>query len=199
MNKGNVSAREVACRAVFALGCFVVIQLVGARSARAEGARKVAGFEALGSLGYGIGGVTDRDGREYQPYGVMVGLDLGYTLPFGLRIGADASLGVGRKIEQTLPSGEVVTTVASSSPFGGSLGYDHLLWSSFRLRGAVDAGLMFFARSTDRGPLPGVTAYCGPKVALIWQSGVFELGLQSKYWVTAANVFQLGLIGGVRF
>jgi len=204
MKKGNVSARKVACRAVCALGCFVSIQLVGARGARAESAgkaesaRKVQGFEVLGSLGYGFGGLT-YEYKEYKPYGVMVGLDLGYTLPFGLRIGADAIHGVGRKVEQTVPTGEVVTTVANSLAFGGSVGYDHLLWSSFRLRGALDAGLMGFARSTDRGPLPGLTVYFGPKVALLWEYRVFELGLQSKYWLTSANVFQVGLTGGVRF
>ncbi|MEI9941693.1 MAG: hypothetical protein WDO69_31140 [Pseudomonadota bacterium] len=198
MKKGNVSARKVACRAVFALGCFVFIQLVGERGARAESPRKVAGFEALGALGYGV---SVGAGDKYEPYGVMVGLDLGYTLPFGLRIGVDASHGFGRRIEQTSSTGEVVTTEAGSSACGGSVGYDHLLWSSFRLRGAIDTGLIGFWTSTDRGPFPGLAWYYGPKVALIWQYSVFELGLQSKYWVTTADhgVFQVGLVSGVRF
>jgi hypothetical protein len=185
---------------VLALGCFVLIQLVGVRGARAESARKVEGFEVLGTLGYGVS-VAGATRDEYEPYGVMVGLDLGYTLPFGLRIGADANRGFGRRIEQTLSTGEVVTTEAASIAFGGSAGYDHLLWSSFRLRGAVDAGLMGFSTSTDRGPLPGLASYFGPKVVLIWQYRAFELALQSKYWVTTADhgVVQVGLMSGARF
>jgi hypothetical protein len=162
MKKVDVSARKVACRAALALGCFVSIQFVAARDARAESPRKVQGFEVLGALGYGVSvGGEARD--EYEPYGVMVGLDLGYTLPFGLRIGAEASRGFGRRIEQTLSTGEVVTTEAASIAFSGSVGYDHLLWSSFRLRGAVDAGLSGFSTSTDRGPLPGLAWYYGPR------------------------------------
>ena len=47
----------------------------------------------------------------------------------------------GRKIEEPSWTGEVVTTRASSITWGGSIGYD-LLLSSFRLRGAADAGLI---------------------------------------------------------
>ena len=194
--KKDVSARRVACRAVFALGCFVFIQLVGVCDARAESPRKVEGFEALGMLGYGValGDVTSAN-KEFEPFGVTVGLDLGYTLPFGLRIGADASRGFGRKVESTSRTGEVVTTDASSITCGGSVGYDHSL-SSFRLRGAADAGLLFWY---DEAAAPGL--YFGPKVALIWQYRAFELGLQSKYWVTSEShsVVQVGLMGGARF
>src|SRR5262245_43333286 len=98
MKERCVPARKVACQAAFALGCFVFVQLVGARSARAEGPRKVEGFEVLGTLGYGVA-VGD---LEFDPYGVMVGLDLGYTFRFGLRIGTDASYGFGHRGEQTL-------------------------------------------------------------------------------------------------
>ncbi|MEI9948716.1 MAG: hypothetical protein WDO74_06960 [Pseudomonadota bacterium] len=198
MKRWNASARKVACRAVFALGCFVCIQLTGARDARAETSRKVEGFEVLGTLGYGVdvGGMTWWD-REVDPYGVMVGLDLGYTFPFGLRIGVEASKGFGRRIEQTLSTGEVVTTDTSSFPLGGSVGYD-LLFSSFRLRGAVDSGFIFY--SGENAIAPGGGFYIGPKVALIWQYRAFELGLQSKYWAaTAGGVVQMGLMSGARF
>ena len=53
MKKWGVSARKVACQG-FALGCLIFIQLVGARSARAESPRKVEGYELLGTLGYGF-------------------------------------------------------------------------------------------------------------------------------------------------
>jgi hypothetical protein len=198
MKKEHVFARKVACQAVFALGCFVFIQLVGARDARAESPRKVEGFEVLGTLGYGVG-VGDMTwwDKEFDPYGLMLGLDLGYTLPFGLRIGADASHGFGRRIEETRSTGEVVTD-ASSTGLGGSVGYDHLL-SSFRLRGAAEAGLLFFYGD---GRLPsGGAYYVGPKVALIWQYRAFELGLQGKYWVTTEShsVVQVSLMSGARF
>src|SRR3954467_6601932 len=103
MKIGGVSTRKVVCHAVFALGCFVFIQLGGVRSARAESPRKVGGFEVLGTLGYGFtaGNLTWTDEKEIAPYGVTLGLELGYTLPFGLRIGADLSHGFGRRVEKT--------------------------------------------------------------------------------------------------
>ncbi len=205
MKKGNVSARKVACRAVFALGCFVFIQLVGARGARAESPRKVAGFEALGTLGYAFGDVDWWNGQEAAPYGVTVGLDLGYTLPFGLRIGAQIGHGFGRRLEETSSTGEVVVTDVSSTAWGGSVGYD-LLLSSFRLRGAADAGLITYYHDYHQGVLPpGASYYIGPELALIWQYRAFELRLQSKYWVKSADgegnngVVQVALMSGARF
>jgi len=205
LEKGYVSVRKVACQAVFALGCFFFIQLVGVRSAQAESPRKVGGFDALATLGYGfaVGDPTWWDDTEVAPYGVTVGLDLGYTLPFGLRIGADLSHGFGRRIEQTLSTGEVVVTDVANTGFGGAIGYDLLLLSSFRLRGAVDAGLMFFYG--DAIVPTGAAYYIGPEVALLWQYRALELGLQTKYWVTSADgsadhdVVQVGLMSGVRF
>jgi hypothetical protein len=199
---------NVTCRAVCALGCFVCIQLVGVGSARAESPRKVEGFELLGTLGYGS--PLPRlvfDGKKFDPYGMTLGLDIGYTFPFGLRIGADASYGFGRRVEQTSSTGETDATDASSFAFGGSLGYDFLL-SSFRLRGAVDMGLARYWLEVGRiesASAPGGAWYVGPKLALIWQYRAYELGLQSKYWVTSADgpgndgVVQVGLIGGARF
>jgi len=171
--------------------------------ARAESPRKVEGFEAVGTLGYGVAvGDLIYANKEFDPYGVTVGLDLGYTLPFGLRIGADAGYGFGRRIEQTRRTGEVVTD-ASSITCGGSVGYD-LLLSSFRLRGAADAGLLSWY---DMAGAFGF--YIGPKVALIWQYRAFELGLQSRYLVNAVgsaagpvsspSVVQVGLMSGARF
>jgi len=194
MKKADISVLKVAGQAVFALGCFVFIQLVGARDARAESARKVEGFEVLGALGYGVA-VGD---IELEPYGVMVGLELGYTLPFGLRIGADANYGFGGKTEQTLSTGRVIVTDASSTTLGGSVGYD-LLFSSFRLRGAVDSGVIIY--DLEGANTPGAAYYIGPRLALIWQYRAFELGLQSKYWATpdGTGAVQAGLMSGARF
>lgn len=202
MKKSDVSLRTVACRAVLALGCFVFSQLVGAPNARAESARKVEGFEALGTLGYGVG-VGDLVYREKElaPYGVTLGLELGYTLPFGLRIGADVRHGFGRRLEQTLSTGEVAVTDVESTAYTGSIGYD-LLLSSFRVRGAADAGLIFFA---GQGLPAGASWGIGPSLALIWQYRAFALGLESKYWLTSidgpgnSGLFQVGLLSGARF
>ena len=198
MNERCVSARKVACQAAFALGCFVFVQLLGARGARAEGPRKVEGFEAVGTLGYGVAVGDDL----VDPFGVMVGLDLGYTFRFGLRIGADASHGFGRRIEGTLSTGEAVVTDAASNTLGVSVGYDLMLSSSFRLRGAADTGFVFFyGEGALPGGPPGATWYIGPRVALIWQYRAFELGLQGKYWVMADGLgaVQVGLMSGARF
>jgi len=134
MKKGNVSARKVACQG-FALGCFVFIQLVGARGAGAESPRKVEGYELLGTLGYGI------QFWDSDAFGVTVGADFGYTFPFGLRLGTDAGYAFGRTVESTNWKGEVSKTHPSSLTWGGSIGYD-LLLSSFRLRGTADVGLL---------------------------------------------------------
>ena len=197
MKKGDVPARKVACRAVFALGCFVSVQLVGARDARAESPRKVEGFELVGSLGYTI---ASRDwtlnDQKIDPFGVLVGLDFGYTFPFGLRLGTDAVYGIGRTIESTNWKGEVSTTHSSSFTWGASVGYDLMLPSSFRLRGAADAGLLvYFYYKGDAG----VGAYVGPKVALIWQYRAFELGLQGRWLMLYPGALQVGLMGGARF
>ena len=100
MKKWGVSARKVACQG-FALGCLIFIQLMGARSARAESPRKVEGNELLGTLGYGFlfRDLTTTNDRQVNPFGVTVGADFGYTFPFGLRLGTDASYAFGSKTE----------------------------------------------------------------------------------------------------
>jgi hypothetical protein len=206
MKNGDVPARKVAWRAVFALAGFVFVQLVGARSARAESPTesptespsKVEGFELVGSLGYTITGRdwTLNDNR-FDPFGVLLGLDFGYTFPFGLRLGTDTVYGFGRTIESTNWKGEVSTTHSSSFSWGASVGYDLMLSSTLRLRGAADAGLLVFFYE-DEGEA-GMGVYVGPKVALIWQFRAFELGLQSRWLMLYPGAFQVGLMGGARF
>lgn len=195
MKNGCVSGRKAACRAVFALGCFVFIQLVGVRSAHAESTRKVEGFELAGTLGYGVAvGLWTAGERKVDPYGVTPGLDFGYTWPFGFRIGTDASYGFGRRIENSDWKGEVYTTHASSFTWGASFGYDFFL-SSFTLRGAIDGGLALYFDQGDASP----SFYVGPKVAFIWQYRAFEFGFQAKYLWAVPSAIQVGLMGGTRF
>ncbi|HET7541442.1 MAG TPA: hypothetical protein VFK05_16315 [Polyangiaceae bacterium] len=191
MKKPSVAARKVACRAVFALGCFVCAQLVGVRGAQADSARKVQGFDVLGTVGYGIRG----------PYATTFGLDLGYTLPFGFRFGADTSYGFGRTLEEKNSRGETVETIYHASfTFGGSLGWDFLL-PSFRLRADLATGLSWYSYDSHNfeGAAPGVRQYLGPRLVLLWQYHNFEFGLQTKYWVMEHDLFYVGLMGGVRF
>jgi hypothetical protein len=123
----------------------------------------------------------------------MVGADFGYTWPFGLRLGTDVSYGFGRRLEYTSRTGEAISTHATSLTWSGSVGYD-LLLSSFRLRGAADGGLLVYF---DEGA--GATVYVGPKVALIWQYRIFELGLQGRYLFSRPGSAQVALLGGSRF
>jgi len=186
MKKWGVSARKVVCQG-FALGCLIFIQLVGARSARAESPRKVEGYELLGTLGYGI------QFWEGSAFGVTVGGDFGYTFPFGLRLGTDAGYAFGRTEEYTNWMGEAVKTHASTLTWGGSIGYD-LLLSSFRLRGAADVGLILWF---DEGTVaPWI--YFGPKIGLTWQYRGVELGVESR-WMMWTGTVQVGLMAGTRF
>ena len=194
MKKGDASARKVACQG-FALGCLVFIQLVGARSARAESPRKVEGYELLGTLGYGIlfRDLTTTNDRQVNPFGVTVGADFGYTFPFGLRLGTDAGYAFGRTMDYKRWTGEEITTHASSFAWGGSIGYD-LVLSSFRLRGAADGGLLLVL---DQGKV-APWGYVGPKIGVTWQYRSVELGLQSR-WMVWTGTVQLGLMAGTRF
>jgi hypothetical protein len=193
MKKWGVSARKVACQG-FALGCLIFIQLVGARSARAESPRKVEGYELLGTLGYGFGFWDSfSNDRQVDPFGVTVGGDFGYTFPFGLRLGTDAGYAFGRREKYTTWMGEVVTTHASSITWGGSIGYD-LVLSSFRLRGAADVGLLLLLDDGSAAPW----MYFGPKIGLTWQYRGVELGVQSR-WMMWTGAIQMGLMAGTRF
>jgi len=194
MKKGDASARKVACQG-FALGCLIFIQLVGARSARAESPRKVEGYELLGTLGYGIlfRDLTTTNDRQVNPFGVTVGADFGYTFPFGLRLGTDAGYAFGRTMDYKRWTGEAITTHASSITWGGSIGYDAVL-SSFRLRGAADVGLILWF---DEGTVaPWI--YFGPKIGLTWQYRGVELGVESR-WMMWTGTVQVGLMAGTRF
>src|SRR6478609_690496 len=186
MKNCGLSARKAA-RQGLALGCLIIVQLVGARSARAESPRKVEGYELLGTLGYGI------QFWDSDAFGVTVGADFGYTFPFGLRLGTDAGYAFGRTVETTNWMGEVSKSHASSLTWGGSFGYD-LVLSSFRLRGAADVGLIVWMDEGTAAPW----IYFGPKVGLTWQYRGIELGVQSR-WMMWTGTVQVGLMAGTRF
>lgn len=191
-------------RTTLGLGCFLLVQGLRAEDAQAAAKVKVDGFDLLGSVGYGFAfGEVKLDYAEpveVNPYGVLVGADFGYTWRSGFRIGASASYGFGKAIEQTrrAPGSELeyqITTDTSGITAGPSLGYD-LLLSSFRLRGTVEGGLHLWY---DGGDSAAKSVYVAPGVALIWQHSAFELGLGSKYLFAAPHGLQFTLMSGARF
>ena len=194
MKKWGPSARKVASQG-FALSVLIFIQLVGARSARAESPRKVEGYELLGTLGYGFQfwDSISIDDRKVDPFGVTVGGDFGYTFPFGLRLGTDLGYAFGRRLEYTHWTGEEIKTHASSLTWAGSIGYD-LVLSSVRLRGAADIGLIVLIDDGNVAPW----MFFGPKLAAIWQYRGVELGVESR-WMMWVGAIQVGLVAGKRF
>lgn len=181
----------------------VLISSLTTRVAHAEDAPRTAGFEILGSVGYGFafGEVKLNYAQpvEVNPYALLVGADVGYTWRSGLRLGATASYGFGETIEQTrrLPGSDTeyeITTDASGITAGASVGYD-LLLSSFRLRGSVEGGLILWYDNGDSLP----SAYVAPALGVIWQHQAFQLGLGAKYLFAPPNSLQFALMSGVRF
>jgi hypothetical protein len=171
---------QLTTSALLGIGCFLCVQGLGAGEARAAGKAKVEGFELLGGVGYGL--ALEEPDRKYgqppnrNPYGVLLGIDGGYSWRSGLRLGFVAQCGSGE--------------YACSNLLGGaSVGYD-ILFSSFRFRSSLEGGFWY-------AYAPWL--YIAPAIALIWQHGSFELGLGSKYLVAPINGVQLMLMSGTRF
>jgi hypothetical protein len=171
---------RVVLRALLGVGCSLFVGL-GAEEARAANSLKVEGFDLLGSVGLGFSSAEPSDGRylsadEKNSY-ILLGVKGGYTWPSGLRLGVDAQCGFNVLICATLTAGP-------------SVGYD-LVFSSFRFRGALDAGVWF-----AYGP---AKPYAAPELAFIWQHGGFELGVGPRYVFAPIGSFQLLLVTGGRF
>jgi hypothetical protein len=166
--------------ALLGIGAFLLVQGLGAGEAQAAGQAKVEGFELLGGFGYGL--ALEEPDRKYgeppdrNPYGVLVGIDGGYSWRSGLRLGFSAQCGSGEFFCSNLTG-------------GASVGYD-ILFSSFRLRGSLEGGLWYAYAPAF---------YAAPAIALIWQHGNFELGLSSKYHFAPIAGVQLMLMSGARF
>ena len=136
---------RVVLRALLGVGCSLFVGL-GAEEARAANSLKVEGFDLLGRVGLGFSSAEPSDGRylsadEKNSY-ILLGVKGGYTWPSGLRLGVDAQCGFNVLICATLTAGP-------------SVGYD-LVFSSFRFRGALDAGV-WFAYGPAK-PLAGLNA-----------------------------------------
>lgn len=84
--------------ALLGVGCFLFVGL-GAGRARAASSPKVEGFELLGSVGFGFAlEELDRKNQRAEaknPYGVLLGLNGGYSWASGLRLGLDVQCGFG--------------------------------------------------------------------------------------------------------
>jgi hypothetical protein len=164
------------------------------------------GFEVLASAGYGAS-TADVFGVEMAPYGASFGLDLGYGLRSGFRVGASAVYGLGRKLEQRRASrsGDDIDLEvdASSLSVGVSLGYDVPLYF-LALRSSLVLGGTFMRWSlgappdsvfADASTSPSAGFFCAPGLALIWPRRVFEWGVGFDYYVQANAAIPPGLSG----
>lgn len=166
-------------RALLGLGCFLCVQGLGAREARAADKVKVEGFELLGSVGYGAA-VTEIGEDEQNPFGAFIGADFGYTWRFGFRLGLELTYGFAREVtrKSLLPNGIDVNEKVRTASGAVSVGYDVVL-SQFRLRGSLDLGAMpVFAAGTATA-----VVLVAPGVAAFWQHGAFQVGLAPKFIV----------------
>lgn len=184
----------------------VASQVAAVAVAAAAEKPKVDGFEALASVGYGA--ATDNYGdAQYvedipaDPFGFMLGVDVGYTFRFGLRLGLTYTHGFGREIEATRTGvgGAVdypVHTHHQSDITGASVGYDWLL-APIRLRASLDGGLVWLNTTDNAGDMPAFTLLLAPGVSALWQLGPLELGVGAKYYAFLG--FAGSLLAGARF
>jgi opacity protein-like surface antigen len=161
-----------------------------------EPSSSLAGFDILASVGYGHT-TTTPSGLKFEPYGAVLGLDLGYTFGMGLRIGARTSYGLGRKIAQSYdrlvgPNIDL-TSAGSSLTTSATIGYD-LKLSVLVLRHSFGVGFTWL--HWDLGDIPydsfagyspmkgsGFGGLIDPGIALLWQVSHFECGVSVHYFV----------------
>ena len=176
-------------------------------NASAVPSTRLAGFEALASVGYGA--ITEVKALEINPYGATLGVDLGYTWDVGVRAGAKLIYGLGRAVPQTyeLRRGEIELTAESDSlNVVASISYDlRLHW--LILRYSLGLGVTWV--SWDLGELEGYTAIEGytapsgssvgflfaPGLAVLWPYGIFEWGLGFDYLFQAEFHNPSGIVG----
>jgi hypothetical protein len=175
----------------------------------AEAVPRIGGFEILLGAGYGGSTGSVRD-LELAPYGATLALDLGYTFPFGLRLGAYAGYGFGRTVEQrrdALLDALAFDFAAESSSltFGASFGYDVPLHVFVLRYSLILGGTSMTWRLHD---LPEGSALAGadesspatgfllaPGVTLLWPHGNFVCGAGFNYLVQANGAIPPGFVG----
>ena len=170
----------------------------------------LAGFEILGSVGYGTATGNIRN-LELEPYGVGFALDFGYVFRKGFRVGGNVGYGLGQSVEQrhdtALGQDFDFTSDASSLNVAVSLGYDVPLYV-FTLRYALNLGASFMRWGLDGAPADSVLGSGAwksptagfllvPGVTLLWPHGAFECGVGFDYFVQTSGKIPPGLLGEV--
>ncbi len=183
-------------RASLAVGSLVAAQVAGIAIASAA-EPKVKGLDVLGTVGYG----TTNDDDD-PPFGVMLGVDAGYTFRFGLRLGLGYAHGFGREIVETRNGiGGVQSQVRryQSDFVGASVGYDWLI-NPIRLRASIDQGIVFI--NADKvADVRAATYFVNLGIAAFWHFGPLEAGAGLKYyWLAGGGLgFSGALMAGGRF
>jgi len=191
------------------LTCFAAVAL-SPRATRAETAGAVpslAGFEVLATAGYGA--ATMNIGKlDIEPYGASFGLQAGYVWRQGFRLGAYASFGLGRAVEQTYDPfvGRPVELTADTSMtnVGLSVAYDVPLYMLV-LRYELKLGASIMSWSFGKGqpnlieyyslesPTEGIHA--APGVSLILPLDRFECGAGFYYFGQVNDAIPSGFVG----
>jgi hypothetical protein len=167
------------------------------------------GFDALATAGWGASTATIRH-LELAPYGASFGVELGYTWPLGLRVGAYFSDSLGHGVTQprdALIGRDYAFTADSSSIHGGlSVGWAVPLYAlvlRYNLSFGVTAMHWDFhdvpARLAHFGDAknPSVGAHFAPGLALLWPYRWFEGGVGFDYLVQASGTLPSGFVGKV--
>jgi hypothetical protein len=143
-----------------------------------------------------------------KPYGAIVGLDVGYTFPMGLRLGAYGTYGFGNPVSEQIDRGirgvQDVTIDSSSINAGVSFGYDVAL-GFFVLRYTLNTGVTFMTFHFDGASpeamgfaetnSPATGFHFAPGATLLLRWGRFECGVGFDYLVQANGAIPNGFIG----
>lgn len=178
--------------------------------AKDEAANRRPGFETLANLGFGASTSQMRD-LDLEPYGLVLGLDLGYRFRPGFRLGASVSYGFGRSTQQRKTSlrgtDYDLTTEGSSLTSAVTLGYD-VPTGPLTLRYSLGLGVVAmwwdFAGIPPESFLdgddlnnPALGFYLAPGATLLWHRRAFELGVGFDYLVQTSGVIPAAFVGKV--
>ena len=201
------------------LGCLVLVESAFAQEATARDrapstakttptdTKSVAGFGILPSIGYGASTASVGD-LDLKPYGTSLGLDIGYTFSFGLRLGAYGTYGLGNEVTETVDGGlrgpRDVTIDTSSVNTGVSFGYDVPL-DVLVLRYTLNTGVTFMmfhfdgasadAMDFEETNSPATGFHFAPGATLLVKRGRMECGVGFDYFVQANAAIPNGFLG----
>jgi hypothetical protein len=178
-----------------------------AKPAPSDTPASVAGISILASAGYGASTAAIGD-LDLRPYGTSLGLDAGYTFPFGLRLGAYVTYGLGNQVTETMEGGlrgdRDVVIDTSSVHTGASFGYDVPL-DLLILRYTLNTGVTFMmfhfegasadAMDFEETSSPVIGFHFTPGATLLIKRGRMECGVGFDYFVQANYAIPNGFLG----